>query len=308
MKNPHDKFFKETLTRRENALSFFREYLPADIAAKLDWRTLKITKETFVEPELRERFSDILYEILAKGRQVFIYLLLEHQSAVDVRMSLRLLGYIVRIWELYCKQNPEAEKLPGIVPVVFYHGREKWDVSVQFGDLIDAPELTAGFIPDFKYLLKDFSPAGNEEIKGSIMLRLFLNLTGRIFSPDFAEHFERMIPLFAELSQKKTGMQYIETVLRYICHASDALTWKDMETRLIQAFEEDRKGVIMTIAEELEMKGEIKAYQELMDSGIIPRESAGQKIAELTKKLENACFQFQNRAADNQADHNAIPS
>ncbi len=103
-------------------------------------------------------------------------------------------------------------------------------------------------------------------------------------------------------------MEYIETVLRYICHASDALTWKDMETRLIQAFEEDMKGVIMTIAEELEMKGEIKTYQKLMNSGIIPRELAEKKIAELTKKLEEAGFQFQSRAADNQAAHNTIAS
>ncbi|MCP4111516.1 MAG: Rpn family recombination-promoting nuclease/putative transposase [Desulfobacteraceae bacterium] len=167
MKNPHDKFFKETLTRRKNALSFFREYLPADIVAKLDWRTLKITKDTFIEPELRERFSDILYEIRAKGRQVFIYLLLEHQSTVDVWMPLRLLAYIVKIWELYRKQNPDAEKLPGIVPVVSCHGREKWDVSVHFRDLIDAPELTAGFVPEFRYLLKDFSPAAMEKSKGA---------------------------------------------------------------------------------------------------------------------------------------------
>ncbi|MCP4348326.1 MAG: Rpn family recombination-promoting nuclease/putative transposase [Desulfobacterales bacterium] len=262
MKNPHDKFFKETLTQRENALSFFREYLPADIVAKLDWRTLKITKDTFVEPELRERFSDIVYKIRAKGRQIFIYLLLEHQSTVDAWMSLRLLGYIVRIWELYRKQNPEAEKLPGI-----------------------------------------------EEIKGSIILRLFLNLMSRIFSPGFVKDFERMIPLFTELSHKKTGMEYIETVLRYICHASDTLTWKDMETRLIQAFEDDRKGVIMTIADELrmqgeikgeikgkikgeikgEIKGKIKTYQELLNYDALPSElaeQARQKIAELKKKLK----------------------
>ncbi|MDM8523965.1 hypothetical protein QUF80_11410 [Desulfococcaceae bacterium HSG8] len=56
-----------------------------------------------------------------------------------------------------------------------------------------------------------------------------------------------MIPLLAELSRKETGMEYIETVLRYICHTSDALSWKDMETKLIQAFDEDRKGDIMTI-------------------------------------------------------------
>ncbi|MCP4107978.1 MAG: hypothetical protein GY749_20945 [Desulfobacteraceae bacterium] len=46
----------------------------------------------------------------------------------------------------------------------------------------------------------------------------------------------------------------------------------------------------MTIADELrmqgEIKGEIKTCQELMDSGIILRELAEQKIAELTRKPE----------------------
>ncbi len=84
-------------------------------------------------------------ELRAKGKQVFIYLLLEHQSTVDVWMPLYLPGYIVKIWELYRKQNPEAEKLPGIVPAVFYHGREKWDVSVYFRDLIDTPRTDSRF-------------------------------------------------------------------------------------------------------------------------------------------------------------------
>ncbi|MDM8523565.1 hypothetical protein QUF80_09365 [Desulfococcaceae bacterium HSG8] len=99
--------------------------------------------------------------------------------------------------------------------------------------------------------------------------------------------------------RKETG---IET-LRYICHTSDALSWKDMETKLIQAFDKDRKGDIMTIADELRMEGEIKGKikgkiegeirgkikmcQELMEKGFIHRELAEQKIAELSKKLEN---------------------
>jgi len=99
--------------------------------------------------------------------------------------------------------------------------------------------------------------------------------------------------------------EYIETVLRYICHTSDALSWKDMETKLTQAFDEDRKGDIMTIADELrkegeirgelrgEIKGEIKMCRELMDKGIIPRELAEQKIAELSKRLEGITDQFQ---------------
>ena len=103
-----------------------------------------------------------------------------------------------------------------------------------------------------------------------------------------------MLPLFAELSQKDTGMEYIETILRYICNTSDALTWKEMETKLVQTFDEDRKGDIMTIADELrmegeirgEIRGEIKIYRELMESGLIPREPAEQKIAELSEKLD----------------------
>ncbi len=281
MKNLHDRFFKETLTRRENAVSFFREYLPAEVVSQLDWRTLKITKETFVEPELRERFSDIVYEIRAK---VFIHLLLEHQSTVDPWMPLRLLGYMVRLWELWRKQNPEEKKLPGIIPVLFYHGKDEWDVSVHFRDMIDSPGLTEEFVPKFKYLLRDFSPLGDEEIRGTVLLRLFLGVMGHIFSPRFAEAFDRMLPLFAKLSRKRTGMEHIETVLRYICNTSEALNWKEMEEKLVQALEEGRKGDIMTIAEELRIKGKIETYQELMDEGLIPRELAEQKIAELSRK------------------------
>ncbi len=212
MKNPHDRFVKETLTRRENAISFFREYLPAEIVSKLDWRTLKISKETFVDPELRERFSDIVYEIRAKGRRIFIYLLLEHQSSVDPWMPLRLLGYMLRLWELWRKQNPDEKKLPGIIPVLFYHGGDEWDVSVHFRDMIESPELTEEFVPRFRYLLRDFSPSGDEAIRGTVMLRLFLNLMSHIFSPRFGEIFDRMVPLLTELSKKETGMEYIETV------------------------------------------------------------------------------------------------
>ncbi len=35
-----------------------------------------------------------------------------------------------------------------------------------------------------------------------------------------------------------------------------------------------------------EIKGEIKTYQRLMDNGLIPREVAEKKIAELSKRLD----------------------
>ena len=129
MNNPHDRFCKETLTRKENAASFFREYLPEDVAGRADWRTLTIVKETFVSPDLKERFSDILYTVRVKGLLVFLYLLFEHQSNIDALMPLRFYQYMGEIWGLFIKQNPGETRLPEIVPILFYHGKKPWNIS-----------------------------------------------------------------------------------------------------------------------------------------------------------------------------------
>ncbi|MCP4347105.1 MAG: Rpn family recombination-promoting nuclease/putative transposase [Desulfobacterales bacterium] len=283
--NPHDKFFKETMTRRENALSFFREYLPPDIVSSADWRTLKIAKSSFVEKN-RERFSDIVYEVLVKGKLLLIYLLMEHQSSVDRKMPLRFLFYLASLWDLWWKQNPDEKKLPGIIPVLFYHGKEGWNVSLNFRDMVDEPELTEEYIPKFSYVLRDFSHMSSVEIGGNIMLRLFLSVMGRIFSPGFTEEIDRMLPMFVELSQKKTGMEYIETVLRYIYNVTEEASHKQIETKIVQVLDESRKGDIMTIAERLKTEGKIETYQDLLDKGLLPKELAEREIAKLKKKLE----------------------
>lgn len=200
MKSPHDKFCKETLTRRENAASFFREYLPEDLAGRADWRTLKIVKETFISPELQERFSDILYTVPVKGATVFIYLLFEHQSTPDDLMPFRFFQYMGGARALFLKQHPGETRLPGIIPILFYHGKDPWNVGVQFQDMIVEPELTAKYSPRFEYVLKDFSRFSDADIKGNVVVRLFLNVMRRIFSPDFSDYFDRMLPLIAELS------------------------------------------------------------------------------------------------------------
>ena len=59
--NPHDRFFKDVLSRREAARDFVLYYLPADLAALLDVESLVVSKDSFVDKDLREHFSDIIY-------------------------------------------------------------------------------------------------------------------------------------------------------------------------------------------------------------------------------------------------------
>ena len=59
--NPHDKFFKEVLSRLEVARDFILYYLPSDIVGLFDVESLEIRKDSFIDKELKEHFSDILF-------------------------------------------------------------------------------------------------------------------------------------------------------------------------------------------------------------------------------------------------------
>lgn len=60
---PHDAFFKRLFGAPEVAADFLRNYLPAEIVSRLDLETLQLEKESFIDPELRESFSDLLFKV-----------------------------------------------------------------------------------------------------------------------------------------------------------------------------------------------------------------------------------------------------
>ncbi len=98
--NPHDLFFKENWSRKPMAQEFLRHYLDPAVVGLLDLDTLAPTSETFVDPELREYYSDVLYHIkLADATAALIYVLLEHKRVPKRWTACRLLRYLVRVWE-----------------------------------------------------------------------------------------------------------------------------------------------------------------------------------------------------------------
>jgi len=73
---------------------------------------------------LIEESADLLYHVnLHKQGDAYLYILLEHKSYPDPQTPFQLLRYLVRIWE---RDSREGEDLRPIVPVVVYHGQERW--------------------------------------------------------------------------------------------------------------------------------------------------------------------------------------
>lgn len=61
MNNPHDKFFKKSISKKETAKGFLEHYLPHDLLAKIDLNTLQIEKDSFADEELEEYLPDFKY-------------------------------------------------------------------------------------------------------------------------------------------------------------------------------------------------------------------------------------------------------
>ncbi len=150
--NPHDKLFREIWSNLETAGSFLTHYLPEKVLSLIDLNTLEISKDSFVENDLKEYFSDILYRINLAGDPGYIYLLFEHKSREEKWIHLQLLRYLLSIWELDLKKDGKGS-LPVIVPMVLYHGRRKWKSSTRFSSLFQGPwEALAKHIPNFQYI------------------------------------------------------------------------------------------------------------------------------------------------------------
>jgi predicted transposase/invertase (TIGR01784 family) len=271
--NPHDKFFKETLSNIDIARDFIFNYLPKDILNIIDTEEMEIVKDSFIEKNLRETFSDLLYKVKIKEKSGYIYILFEHKSYPYRLISFQLLKYISRIWDLSIKQRNAGKnvELPLVIPLVFYHGKEKWNISPKLsGILEEIPKEINDYMPDFKYILYDLSKYSDEELKGSLVLRIFLELTKNIFTEDIDKKLIEVFSLFKKLEGKETGMQYFEVIIKYILNTRDDLTINSLKEAVKQTIPE-RSEDIMTLAERLREEGKKEGKiegqrEELMDT------------------------------------------
>ena len=63
MATPHDALFKEVFRKPEHARGALQAAMPAEIASAVDWSSLTRCPGSFVDPVLRERHTDLLFEV-----------------------------------------------------------------------------------------------------------------------------------------------------------------------------------------------------------------------------------------------------
>ncbi len=248
LSHAHDRFFKTALARAEVAADFLAHYLPSAVSRELDLTSVQLHQGSFVDPDLREHMTDLLFCVqLRSGSDAHVYVLFEHKSAPDRLVALQLIRYLVRIWD---EAHNRREPLAPVIPLVFYHGRERWTVAREFGALYRGPAALRVYWPDFRYELVDLSPHSQTEIRGEVLLRVSLEILRHIHSGELGERLPEMVGLLRQLADRETALEYLEVILRYVAGASDVVAREDLERAVAAALPESGGGVMPTLAEQ----------------------------------------------------------
>lgn len=279
MTNPHDKFFKGVFSQLEIVRDFLKHYLSDNILKILDLDRIEIQKDSFIDSEFQEHFSDLLFVVPRKDEgEIYIYTLFEHKSSADPFVTLQLLRYMVRIWDRDVKNSKKAP-LRWIIPIVIYHGASEWSISTEFAGLFSEDEILRPFLPNFHYLLHDLPRYNDDEILGDNQLRAVLLLMKYIFNKDFLIKIKEALSLLDKLKPDVFAENFKQTVVLYIVSAVDKVNYKDLEKVMSdQAFLKGGKNIMQTIAEYLKQEGiQLKSKEDIrkileIRFGVIPSE------------------------------------
>ncbi len=106
IQNAHDRFFKNTFGNVAIAKDFLNNYLPQNLINLVDIDTLEPQKDSHVDEEFKESFSDLLFKARINNKEGYVYMLFEHKSYPSRDIAFQLLKYMVRIWERQLEHKP----------------------------------------------------------------------------------------------------------------------------------------------------------------------------------------------------------
>jgi len=273
--------------------------MPKNIVQKLDLRTLKLDPNSYIDENLEEYFSDIVYTCKQKNQEAIkVSLLYEHKSYQEKYPHLQLLRYILRI---YTESITNQEELKVVIPIILYHGKRRWKYQ-KFGEYFKNldPDFQK-FIPEFEYLLTDLSKMSDRKIlalEKNFLINSFLAMKHQKDTNYLLKNVKQIFIYTNELENVNFGTNLIETFFVYLAKTYD-INQQNMNF-IVKNVPQNIKNTIMTgydrfikIGEEKGIKKTEAVFHALLKS---PQMSDAQiaQIAEVdiefVKRIRNKYF------------------
>lgn len=133
-----DAGYKQELSKPSQFIHFMQKYGKADWCRGLKPEQVELCDKEFALEDYQKRIADMVYKIHLPETDLYVYLIMELQSAVDFTMPFRLLTLIFGLLLKIFLKTPEKERerkefrLPAVLPVLFYNGEHRWGAETQF--------------------------------------------------------------------------------------------------------------------------------------------------------------------------------
>lgn len=291
--NDHDMLFRSTFGEARHAASLLQAVLPPALTGAVDWASLVRLPGSFVDPELRDHHTDLLFSVAVARQRVLVYVLLEHKSAVDRWTAFQLLQYVVRVHEAFRRDNERVAHLPPIVPIVVSHGPRAWRAPRSVHELIDLSPLPPAvqkvlspLQPDLHFVLDDLARMPEEQMRGrgttaeATLTLLVLQFLRQNRQADPVEVVERWLLLWRSIRGDPSSRDVLRSLLSY----------------LVRQLETDRERFVQATIriDENETMGKT-LYEKAVEEGRVKGEAKGEAKGEVKGKAELLLRQLQRR-------------
>ena len=185
----HDSIYHRLFSHPKMVADLLNDFLEAPLLAELDLSSMKRLNTKFTATTGQRRRGDVVWEIPSRTQgSVFVLLLLEFQSEVDVWMVLRLQVYAGLLLQQLVDErrlNP-TQGLPPVLPILLYNGEPRWHAPTRLRDLIRLPEGSPlwQYQPEMRYHVIDEGRFSDTELKNRPSLTALLMRMQHPASPD----------------------------------------------------------------------------------------------------------------------------
>ena len=261
IQNPHDRFFRASMSNPRVALQFIEKHIPPHIAAKIDKDSLQLMPGNFIE-DLQEWKTDLLYKVTFEGTPGYIYLLIEHQRQSDRLMPLRMLEYMTKIVRMHLQKNKNSP-LPIVYPCVLYNGSEPYPHATDLFKLFQDPGFAREiFLKPFQII--DLTQLSDDDLKKESLLGIMEMLLKYAFARDTVALIRNINDLLQH-ADKMREVELLRESAEYVFQTTkDNLSRHEVLNEFKRHLSPPTQKNIMTLAEAFVEEGRQEGRQEGM--------------------------------------------
>ncbi|MFP4681103.1 MAG: Rpn family recombination-promoting nuclease/putative transposase [Chitinispirillaceae bacterium] len=238
--HPHDKLFKVTFGLEPVVQSFRAVFLNEEERRLINPTTLQSVKDSHIDPEFREYFSDSVYTSVSEDGSTCTYLLFEHKSYTDHHIGIQLLQNITMILHEHSRQHKAAIQ-PAIIAVVICqntsgwitHNRETYSLEPFAPLRKDFPQLKMNFL--------NLSLIADSHIKGHPYLRILFLTFKYIRSPEMVHKIGDIIVIFKEADGFSNVAEYFKEFILYLKAAASKEVLSELQLILRELLMEEEE-------------------------------------------------------------------